>query len=84
MNIPIAKVARPTTPSPTATPMPTVSPVLRDPLPVEHRLVLFGCDESEVPVSSAKIQPLTWIARTEVLVFSVSVVGPHSLRSLLV
>lgn len=84
MNIPIAKVARPTTPSPTPTPMPTVSPVLSDPLFVEHEDVLFAGAESELPVSAAKIQPLMWTASTEVVVFVVSVVGLHSLRSLLV
>lgn len=81
MNIPVAKVARPTTPSPTPTPIPTVSPVLSDPLLVEHEDVLVAW---ELPVSAAKIQPLIWAANTEVVVFVVSVVGLHSLRSLLV
>lgn len=84
MNIPVAKVARPTTPSPTPTPMPTASPVLSDPLPVVQEDVLFEFDESGLPVSAANTQPLTWMAKTEVVVLVVSVVGFHSLRSLLV
>lgn len=84
MRIPVAKVARPTTPSPTPTPMPTVSPVLSEPLPEGHKEVLVAGDEPELPVSAANTQPLIWTARTEVVVLIVSVVGPHSLSSLLV
>lgn len=84
MKIPAAKVARPTTPNPTPTPMPTVSPVLSDPSFVGHEGVLSAGAESELPVSAAKIHPLIWAANTEVVVFVVSVVGLHSLRSLLV
>lgn len=64
--------------------MPTMSPVLSDPLSVEHDGVLVAGAESELPVSAAKIQPLMWTASTEVVVFVVIVVGLHSLRSLLV
>lgn len=84
MKIPVARVARPTTPNPTPTPMPTVSPVLSDPSFVEQDGVLFAGAEPELPVSAAKIQPLIWAANTEVVVFVVSVVGLHSFRSLLV
>lgn len=81
---PAARATRPATPTPTPMPMPTVLPVPSAPSHEELEDVPDAVGEPDVPVSSAKIQPLMWAANKVADALVVTVVGFHSLLLLLV